>query len=340
MASKTYQVKAGDTLSAIAKNSGVKIGDISGYKSGNPDLIQPGEKLTLGGTTPTEATDYASKVKEGLTGTPSTSEPDYLTGLQTKIGKATKALETSTSGLKGMKENAYNTEYSASELPKIKTELSDLDTQIAQKKAERDQAVQGFKGNAGLSAAQMTGMAAKISDKANAEINNLIEQRNAKAGAYNTGLTELTTKVGAKTGDAETAYNAAKDLLSSLTGQAKDYQTNLLNMLKNEQTKNYQDQSLAIAMENAKKKGTSGGMTLARDSSGMPLYWYSSSGDIIPLAPGEADSIGAGGGGYGGINAPTDTGAAGEGNAAGAGTQPAGGGWWNAIKSFFTGSNQ
>jgi|GEM_PF-6860709 len=43
-----YTVKSGDTLSQIATQLGVKVGDISGYRSGNPNLIYPGEQLTIG----------------------------------------------------------------------------------------------------------------------------------------------------------------------------------------------------------------------------------------------------------------------------------------------------
>lgn len=50
--STTYVVKSGDTLSAIASQYGVGVGDISGYKSGNPNLIYPGEVLTIKLPTP------------------------------------------------------------------------------------------------------------------------------------------------------------------------------------------------------------------------------------------------------------------------------------------------
>lgn len=45
---QTYEVKAGDTLSEIAQQFGVDVKDISGYRSGDPDLIYPGEKLVIG----------------------------------------------------------------------------------------------------------------------------------------------------------------------------------------------------------------------------------------------------------------------------------------------------
>jgi len=45
---KTYEVKAGDNLSGIAKSLGLSsYKALSGYASGNPDMIQPGEILTI-----------------------------------------------------------------------------------------------------------------------------------------------------------------------------------------------------------------------------------------------------------------------------------------------------
>ena len=43
-----YEVKREDTLSAIARKLGIPINQITGYRSGDPDLIYPGEKLTIG----------------------------------------------------------------------------------------------------------------------------------------------------------------------------------------------------------------------------------------------------------------------------------------------------
>src|SRR3990167_481706 len=72
-----YKVQAGDTLSAIAKKYGVSISDITGYKSGNANLIFPGENLTIGGksqvggqTTPTGDSGASGGVPEGGGATP------------------------------------------------------------------------------------------------------------------------------------------------------------------------------------------------------------------------------------------------------------------------------
>lgn len=46
---RTYTVRSGDTLSAIAAKFGVAVSQISGYRSGNPNLIYAGEVLTING---------------------------------------------------------------------------------------------------------------------------------------------------------------------------------------------------------------------------------------------------------------------------------------------------
>jgi len=46
---QTYTVKSGDTLSGIASKYGVDTKSITGFKSGNPNLIYPNEVLNIGG---------------------------------------------------------------------------------------------------------------------------------------------------------------------------------------------------------------------------------------------------------------------------------------------------
>ena len=42
---RAYIVRIGDTLSGIAQRLGVSMSQITGYRSGNPSLIYPGEVL-------------------------------------------------------------------------------------------------------------------------------------------------------------------------------------------------------------------------------------------------------------------------------------------------------
>ncbi|MCI6532175.1 MAG: GH25 family lysozyme [Bifidobacterium animalis] len=58
---RTYVVQPGDTLSAIAARFGVGINAISGYRSGDPNVIYPNEVLTIGGT-PTPASSKRTYV--------------------------------------------------------------------------------------------------------------------------------------------------------------------------------------------------------------------------------------------------------------------------------------
>lgn len=51
----TYTVKAGDTLSGIAGRLGVPMSQIKGYRSGNANLIYPGEVLSYGAAAPAPA---------------------------------------------------------------------------------------------------------------------------------------------------------------------------------------------------------------------------------------------------------------------------------------------
>ena len=83
----TYEVKSGDTLSAIASRLGVPINQIKGYRSGDPNLIYPGEKLTvgdapqLGGLGGTLATGDAPPATGATGGTQKelpTTQPDNL----------------------------------------------------------------------------------------------------------------------------------------------------------------------------------------------------------------------------------------------------------------------
>lgn len=53
---KTYTVKKGETLSGIGKKMGVDWKKITGYKSGDPNLIYPGEKLNIPGEEPVTPT--------------------------------------------------------------------------------------------------------------------------------------------------------------------------------------------------------------------------------------------------------------------------------------------
>lgn len=55
---RTYTVQPGDTLSSIAAKLGVAQSQISGFHSGNPNLIYPGEVLNISGGSPQPSAEY------------------------------------------------------------------------------------------------------------------------------------------------------------------------------------------------------------------------------------------------------------------------------------------
>ena len=84
----SYTVKAGDTLSSIGASQGVDWKSITGYKSGNPNLIYPGEVLSWGGSNPTAATPSSAAPSSSNTGTPAPTSSAALTNELTAFDKA------------------------------------------------------------------------------------------------------------------------------------------------------------------------------------------------------------------------------------------------------------
>lgn len=79
----TYTVQPGDTLSAIAARFGVSVDDISGYRSGDPNLIFPGEVLTIGGARGGANASTTYTVQPG----------DTLSGIAAKFGTSWQHLQ-------------------------------------------------------------------------------------------------------------------------------------------------------------------------------------------------------------------------------------------------------
>lgn len=65
---RTYTVHAGDTLSGIAAKLGVPTSAITGYRSGDPNLIYPGEVLSVNGGTTTSGRTYTVRSGDTLSG--------------------------------------------------------------------------------------------------------------------------------------------------------------------------------------------------------------------------------------------------------------------------------
>lgn len=80
---RTYTVRPGDTLSGIAAKLGVAQSQITGFHSGNPNLIYPGEVLAIGGAAaPTQSAGATYTVQSG----------DTLSGIAAKFGTTYQAI--------------------------------------------------------------------------------------------------------------------------------------------------------------------------------------------------------------------------------------------------------
>lgn len=295
----TYKVKKGDTLGGIAKNLGVGIDSITGFKSGNKDLIYPDETLTITtapktGITQDQASkmstkdlsialskgnDYASTVKDELGVTEPTTGDKYKTDYDTYKQSRESAYEK----LKGITTDTFDTEYKKRGLDKNKERIETLDNDIAAARTLRDEAIAKVRSNPGLSAAQMTGDIAKLSDAQNAVINNLIGERNSVATEYNSSLDEIDGIVDRASKDAQLEFSYWDGLTQEASGLMAEYEKALREELSADQEQSNFEKQLAQQLQIAQMKdSTSGGggsddnWKLIYDDYGDPLYWYNS----------------------------------------------------------------
>lgn len=147
-----------------------------------------------------------------------------LPTLQTNFQDTYSKLQKAESELQGYQTRRYEEEYSKAGLEGIKADIDALDAKIAAEKQARDESISKVRKNPGYSAATITGETAEIQRLANATINNLIDERNTKAGTYNAKLQEITNKVGMETRDKEAAVNSMRYNLQFLGGLLQTYQ--------------------------------------------------------------------------------------------------------------------
>lgn len=176
-----------------------------------------------------------------------------LAGLQTQIKTTQDTLSQAESALKGLRTNRYNEEYSAKGLDTIKNKIGTLDTKIANEKSVRDTSISKTRKNPYYSAANITGESAEIEKAANANINNMIEERNAAAGDYNSAIDEITKKIALETADKEEDVENAKYNLSYLTNQLSTYQQMRSQELSQKESKQEWEMEFALRLEDAER---------------------------------------------------------------------------------------
>lgn len=280
----TYTVKKGDTLSEIARQLGVKTGELTGFRSGDPNLIYPGEQIKV--KAPSYAGEVSTQLKSEYGAAPEpavdkkpekTTDLYDVTKLRDEVGTYKTEMDKAFKNLKDIETRTFNEEYEKRGLSDKKGRISSLDSEITALKRERDEAVSKIRQNPGLSAAQMLGQVKKIADFQNDRINSLIAERNAAAGEYNTELGEIDRTVERAAMDPKRQYEYYAGLLSRADTTLGGFQKALADELKEGRRQEEWERELAQALQIAQMRGTGGRSSrrqLVRDEEGLPLYWF------------------------------------------------------------------
>lgn len=313
----TYQVKKGDTLSGIAASQGVKLSDISGYRSGNPDLIYEGETLNIG--VPETKTGSTKELSDAMA--EEYGEADDTSGSDATLTKYREDYDSyktkrddAFQSLKGITTDTFNSEYDSRKLEEKKQKIETLDGDIASLRAARDADLNEVRKNPNLSASQMTGDVKKQADFYNAQINNLINERNSVAGEYNSELDEIDRIVQNAVTDAQAEYAYYDGLFNEAGTNISSYESALREELLADQEQDNFERQLEQALTIAQMKGTGSGggsddnWKLVYDDYGQPLYWFNSATKEIEYINGDDNPGGGntGGGSFDDLEAELD----------------------------------
>jgi len=230
----TYQVKPGDNLSSIAARLGVPMSSITGYKSGNPNLIYSGENLTYGGAAPMAAAAPApaAPVADPNAGAPTLDT--YLNQVKGEVDPQYKAIEDQTRsyydtlkaelaqkikdeyGRRGIMESSYYGDAFAKGESDSNLQKASALSQLALKKGEYIQGLAGSRYSDALKRWQ------QIQDDARAE-----KEYQRQLALSQAQATASAAKSSAKTSAKTTAYkNTAESRKLSLDAEIENARIN------------------------------------------------------------------------------------------------------------------
>ena len=186
------------------------------------------EPIVTGGIAPSEWKPIVTTEKT----TPTTPTELYDIGkIQSDLTTASTSKKAAYDELIGLQSGQYETEYNKAGLGDLKTKVTGIDSDITDEKRVRDESIDKVRRNPYYSAATITGEVAEIERTSNARLNRLIDQRNSIAGQFNTGIDDITRKVGYATSDAQTKYSYWESEEKRLSGLVSTYQTELRRQL-------------------------------------------------------------------------------------------------------------
>jgi LysM repeat protein len=258
---QSYTVQSGDTISSIASRLGVPASSISGYRSGNPNLIYPGESLTIGqsgiSTTPTqspsqvptsqtpytpeEATQKISELSEqlkplqeklqaiqqagekGMEITPDTSYEEAVNFLS-DYGVNVDEGKTMTNPT-GSWQDTYQQLFSQLGLDKVKTNIDDTIAKIDALNSEKAGKAADINDNPWISEAERSRQIAKLEDEYGAKEASLTNTLTLYQNTYNQGREEaqflVTTALSQYNAEREFDLAEQKMLADQAEAQAK-----------------------------------------------------------------------------------------------------------------------
>jgi len=181
--------------------------DIGGnpYYFGNPDTAYEAY-----------GTNDWNTINSRVSNTMDQSDP---TGMEIGAENLLTQLDTQNDELVNYLTTGYDTEYVSLGLGEIKTNITNLDSQIATVTAQRDAAIATTKANPGMSAAAITGDVGALVDKYNAQLGALVGQRNSMAESYNTGISQLQTKMGLNVQGQQQGITGTQTQYNAVTGR-------------------------------------------------------------------------------------------------------------------------
>lgn len=207
---KPYVVQSGDTLGAIALKFGVPISSISGYRSGDPNKIFPGETLSIGSSTPQTSTPtppspevpdatrlndeelgrlYMQAFMESIRG--DTGEPVDPTGLFTNYGVDTGALPTGfQTNPQATVQDLVTQVMQATALPEAKSNIEDLSRRIEEIENARDEEFKAIDDNPFISAGTKRERKQQIEDRYEKKLANRINSLKLLQDAYDSAREE------------------------------------------------------------------------------------------------------------------------------------------------------
>jgi hypothetical protein len=170
-----------------------------------------------------------------------------------------KKREDAFSALQNLRTTTYNEEYKTKGLDKVKGQISDLDIEIQNVRNARDESILKTRQNPYLSASALAGDVSKLTDKYNANLNTLIQQRNSLAGDYNTNLKEIETSVDNALRDKAMELEYWGNLADQEEKQKSEYMKMLMEGLKDKQSQGNFERQLAQQLEIARMRGSGSG---------------------------------------------------------------------------------